>query len=46
MQDKELTHNELVIENMLQILEERYANMDKKEKDAVIMLIIESTIKQ
>jgi len=42
--NEELSHEELVTHNLLEILEERYFDIEKEERDGLIMLLIEQAI--
>lgn len=46
MSTENLDHEGLIVENLLQIMEEKYTELQKHELDAIIMLIIETNINQ
>jgi len=37
-----MSHEELICQNLLQIMEEKYDELDRKMKDAIILLLIEN----
>lgn len=41
-----LSHQELITKSLLETLEEQEANMNKDEKDGIIMLLIETSIEK